>query len=143
MRQMCSRAVVMAMLAWCCAQDIKRKKINLAVILAFAILGIALRLAWNNASAVYLLSGMAPGAALLLLSWLTGGQVGAGDGALLMATGIYLGLEQNLAMFFAALAICAICALALLIFRKKSGKDTLPFVPFMLAGYIATLAGGR
>ena len=86
-----------------------------------------------------MLLGMSVGVALLFFSVLTGGKIGAGDGVLLIVTGIYLGLEQNLQLFFCGLLLCSMWALGLLILRKKTRKDSIPFVPFLLAAYMGML----
>ena len=94
---------------------------------------------WRVQSIENILLGMSVGVVLLMLSVLTGGRIGAGDAVLLIVTGIYLGLEQNLQLFFSGLLLCGMWALGLLILRKKSRKDSIPFVPFLLAAYMGML----
>lgn len=139
MQQMWNQAVVMGMLTLCTAEDIKKKQICLHPVLAFGILGIILHMLWRMQSIESLLLGMSVGVVLLLLSILTGGKVGAGDGVILIVTGIFLGAEQNLTLFFGGLLLCSIWALGALVLRKKSGKDSIPFVPFLLAAYMGML----
>lgn len=139
MQQMWSQAIVMGMLTLCSAQDIKKKQIRLNPVLLFGILGIILHMLWRMHSIENLLLGMSVGVALLFLSVLTGGKIGAGDAVLLIVTGIYLGVEQNLELFVCGLLLCSMWALGLLVLRKKSRKDSIPFVPFLLAAYIGML----
>ena len=139
MQQMWSQAVVMGMLTLCSAQDIKKKQIRLNMVLFFGILGILLHMLWRMQSIENLLLGMSVGVVLLFLSVLTGGRIGAGDAVLLIVTGIYLGLEQNLELFFCGLIMCSMCSLVLLVLRKKGRKDSVPFVPFLLAAYMGML----
>lgn len=139
MQQMWSRVVVMGMLALCSAEDIKKKRIRLNPLLAFGILGIFFHMLWRMQSIGDLLLGMTVGVVLLFLSVLTGGKIGMGDAVLLIVTGIYLGLRQNLELFFYGLIMCSMWALGLLILRKKSRKDSIPFVPFLLAAYMGML----
>lgn len=139
MQQMWSRVVVMGMLALCSAEDIKKKRIRLNPLLAFGILGIFFHMLWRMQSIGDLLLGMTVGVLLLFLSVLTGGKIGMGDAVLLIVTGIYLGLRQNLELFFYGLLMCSMWALGLLILRKKSRKDSIPFVPFLLAAYMGML----
>ena len=139
MQQMWSQAVVMGMLTLCSAQDIKKKQIRLNMVLFFGILGILLHMLWRMQSIENLLLGMSVGVVLLFLSVLTGGRIGAGDAVLLIVTGIYLGLEQNLELFFCGLFMCSMCSLVLLVLRKKGRKDSVPFVPFLLAAYMGML----
>ena len=139
MQQMWSQAVVMGMLTLCSAQDIKKKQIRLNMVLFFGILGILLHMLWRMQSIENLLLGMSVGVVLLFLSVLTGGRIGAGDAVLLIVTGIYLGLEQNLELFFCGLFMCSMCSLVLFVLRKKGRKDSVPFVPFLLAAYMGML----
>lgn len=139
MQQMWEQLAVMGMLAICTAQDIKKKQICLIPVLGFGILGIIFHMLWRVQSLENLLLGMSIGVALLLISILTGGKIGAGDAVLLIVTGIYLGLEQNLELFFCGLLLCGVWALGLLVLRKKSRKDRVPFMPFLLAAYMGML----
>ena len=139
MQQMWSQAVVMGMLTLCSAEDIKKKRVRLNPILFFGILGIFFHMLWRMRSIEDLLLGMSVGVALLVISMLTGGRIGAGDAVLLIVTGIYLGLEKNLELFFCGLLLCSMWALGLLILRKKSRKDSIPFVPFFLSSYMGML----
>lgn len=136
---MWNQAVVVSMLTLCSAEDMKRKQIRLNPVLLFGILGIFFHMLWRVQSIENILLGMSVGVVLLMLSVLTGGRIGAGDAVLLIVTGIYLGLEQNLQLFFSGLLLCGMWALGLLILRKKSRKDSIPFVPFLLAAYMGML----
>ena len=139
MQQMWSQAAVVSMLTLCSAEDIKRKQIRLNPVLLFGILGIFLHMLWRMLSIENVLLGMSVGVVLLIFSIVTGGRIGAGDAVLLIVTGIYLGFEQNLQLFFIGLLLCGIWALGLLVLRKKSRKDSIPFVPFLLASYMGML----
>ena len=139
MQQMWSQAVVMGMLTLCSAEDIKRKQIRLNPVLIFGILGIFLHMLFRMQSIENILLGMSVGVVLLFLSVLTGGRIGMGDAVLLIVTGIYLGLEKNLELFFCGLLLCSMWALGLMVLRKKNRKDSIPFVPFLLAAYMGML----
>lgn len=141
MWEMWSRIAVVGMLAICAAEDIRKKEIHLNLILAFGIVGVVFHMLWQMQTIENVLFGMGVGGALLLLSVLTGGKIGTGDGILLVVTGIYLGLEQNLELLVCSLFICAVYALCLLVLRKRSRKDTVAFVPFVLISYVCMLAG--
>ena len=88
MQQMWSQAVVMGMLTFCSADDIRKKQIRLNPILIFGILGIFFHMLWRMQSIEEVLLGMSVGVALLVISILIGGRVGAGDAVLLTVTGI-------------------------------------------------------
>lgn len=139
MQQMWNEAVVMSMLALCTAQDMKKRQIRLNFVLVFGILGVFFHMLWRMLSIGNILLGMSVGAALLLLSVLTKGGIGVGDALILIVTGIYLGLEKNLELFLFGLFLCSMWSLGLLVLRKKSRKDSIPFVPFLLAAYMGML----
>lgn len=139
MQQMWNQAAVMSMLTLCSAEDIKKKQIRLHPVLLFGILGIILHMLFRMQSIENMLLGMSVGVTLLVLSKLTGGRIGAGDAVLLIVTGIYLGFEQNMQLFFSGLLLSGIWALGVLVLKKKSRKDSIPFIPFLLAAYMGML----
>jgi leader peptidase (prepilin peptidase)/N-methyltransferase len=81
-----------------------------------------------------LLAGCSIGAALLGISRLTEGALGAGDGIFFVITGLYLGFWRNLLLLSSALFLCSMAGLACLIWEKGKGnncrKKTLPFLVF-------------
>ena len=78
-----------------------------------------------------------PGAFFLLMSYLTKGQIGRGDGIVLLAIGGLTGLGQCMLALSLALLIAAFTAGCLMVFRGSSRKARLPFVPFLTMGYLA------
>ncbi len=141
MWEMCSQVAVIGMLAICATEDLRKKQIHLNVVLAFGILGIVFHMLGQEQTIENIIFGMGVGGVLLLLSILTGGKIGIGDGVLLVVTGIYLGLEQNLMLFVGSLFICACYALFLLVLRRRKRNDTLAYAPFVLVSYVCMLAG--
>ncbi len=141
MQQMWSDLAMMGMLTLCSIQDISRKQIRLNPVLGFGILGVIFHVLWQQQTIGSILLGMLVGVGLLLLSLLTCGRIGMGDGVLLTVTGVYLGLRQNLTLFVWALFICGGWALLQLLLRRKRRQDEIPFVPFLLIAYVALLAG--
>lgn len=140
MQQMWNQAVVMGMLTLCTAQDIQKKEIRLNLVLFCGIIGVFFHMIWRLESIENVILGMSVGVTLLVVSLLTRGMIGMGDALLLIVTGIYLGLEQNLKLLFGGLFLCGMWALVVLLLRKKSRKDSIPFVPFLLAAYMGMLA---
>lgn len=139
MQQMWQQAAVVGMLAICSAEDIRKKKICVNLVLIYGIIGVFLHMIWQQYTIQNLLAGMAVGVLLLIFSVISGGKVGIGDGVILMVTGIYLGVKQNMELFFTGLLLCGVWAALLLIFHKKSRKDEIPFVPFLFAAYLGML----
>ncbi|MBQ8627784.1 MAG: prepilin peptidase [Agathobacter sp.] len=76
---------------------------------------------------------------LTVASALTGQGIGAGDIKLMSALALVGGVYLICGVLFYSVIICAIVAVILLIFRKKSLKEAVPFGPFILLGYVITI----
>lgn len=82
-------------------------------------------------------TAMIPGAAVLGLSFLTEGQIGTGDGLVLICLGFLLGCRRTLFILFIGLLLSSICSVVLLIRRKAGRKSRIPWMPFLFGGYTA------
>ena len=89
-----------------------------------------------------ILWGMLLGLALILVSLVTRGSVGVGDGILLAVTGVYLGGSKNLELFMMGLLLAALWSLGLVVVKKKKGKEEIAFVPFLLISYFLMILRG-
>ena len=85
------------------------------------------------------LFAMIPGTALFLIALITKQAVGYGDCALLLITGIFLGLELTMLLFLISLLFAGGFSILLLVLQKKGRKGELAFAPFLLAGYVSIL----
>ena len=88
---------------------------------------------------VDLCMGLLPGILCLGLGWITREAIGYGDGFLLCAMGMHLSFEDMIAITMMASFFAGIVGVLLIIFRKKKGKDQLPFVPFLLMATVMYL----
>lgn len=91
---------------------------------------------------VELLLGLLPGGVALLLSYVTGGKLGSGDGFVLLAVGIGTGLYQTVFIWGIALFLAAVTAMVLLALKKVRRKTELPFVPCIFWGYVLCQCSG-
>ena len=118
-------------------QDIRKREIVLLPTLLVLAAGVILQImavSTGKAETGPWPLALLPGAVLLLLSIAAAGTIGFGDGLAVCAAGIWCGPEQMLfALFFALLLVPA--AAAVLRLRKKRFRE-LPFLPFLLAGYV-------
>ena len=73
---------------------------------------------------------------ILACSILTRGQVGMGDGWLLMALGCMMRMESYIQMACIGMLLAAACSGVLLLVVRKSRKAEIPLVPFLLLGYV-------
>lgn len=129
-------AVLLIFLAVAAYWDCKEKQIGLNIVLAGAVTGIVLQMAAREARVSDILSGVCVGLLMLFLSWMTRESVGAGDGLILMVSGIFLGFWKNISMFMTALVMTGMVGLFLIAVKKKGRNYRLPFVPFLLAAYL-------
>ena len=136
---MIQQAAALGLLAMASAQDIKRKQIEIIPPIVFSIIAIILHIFIGRESIGNLLLGMAIGLIMLILSVVSQGKVGSGDGIILMVTGLFLGAKQNLELLVTGLIFCAIWALILIVVRGKKGNYEIPFIPFLLAAYLVML----
>ncbi len=132
---MIQSCTLLGMLGWCSVEDIRRKKVLIYPILGFGIIGIVMRMYFQNISIYEMLAGVAIGGVLLVLSIWTK-QMGTGDALVLMVSGIYLGFWENARLFFHGLFLCGVWSLVLLLIRKKRGKDEIAFMPFLFLAYL-------
>ena len=89
-----------------------------------------------------LLLGCLVGIVLLLIARLSREAIGYGDALMIIATGVFLGIVDNVLLILCSITAAALCSLVLLIFKINKKQDAIPFVPFMLCGYIVLLAAG-
>lgn len=91
----------------------------------------------------YIVSGIisAAGCAVLLsiAAMLTKGGIGAGDIKLLSALGLLCGVYTVSETLCISMALCALVGITALIARKKTLQETLPFGPFILAGFVVSV----
>lgn len=139
MLEIIMKLIMGAMLFLCSIQDIRYKRIRIWVVVLCAILmSICIPFLTSN-SMMDRVGGSFVGGGVVLLSILTRGKIGMGDGIILCATGIGLGLWVNLELFAYALFLAAIVSIVLLVLRLVNRKHSIPFVPFLFLSYIGII----
>lgn len=136
------KVIVLGLLGLCSLEDVRHKRLTIVYILMFGIGGLVLHLFAPVCSIYSILCGMLLGIAMILVSFITRGNVGIGDGMLLLVTGVYLGGYGNLQLLMTGLLLAALWALGLLMLKKKKGKDEIAFAPFLLLSYFVLLFRG-
>lgn len=129
------------MLLVCGLQDIKMKKFYSWMPLLGGIL-IGICLPFSSAITITdRLLGSLVGLGVILISLITRGKIGMGDGIILCITGISLGLWNNLELFLTALLLSAIISILLLATKRADRKKTIPFVPFIFIAFVIERIG--
>lgn len=118
--------------AW---QDWKKKQIFLWSVGIYIVGGIIFAILHNRAWQEFILADMM-GIVLLLFSMGTENSLGLGDVWVIFALGCMLENELYILTLLLALLFSAFFSAGMLIL-KKAGKETeIPFVPFLLLGYL-------
>lgn len=110
--------------------------------------GAALQLAINffthqipyiDAAAGFLTGGLT----LLLIAIISRGGMGGGDIKLAAVIGLFLGWQQVITAFFVASVIASAVSVTLIVLKRKTRKDHIPFGPFLAAGALVSLLWAR
>ena len=120
--------------------DARSRRISLIAAGVTAACGLCWRLAEGSLLSWNVLLGLLPGVLWLLLAKATKESVGYGDAWVLLAAGIVLGGEDMFFMCTAAIFLAGVIALILLVFFHKSKKYQMPFLPFLMVGYLCVCA---
>ena len=123
---------VAALLAGNCLQDIRKREILLLPTLLTGIAGIHFHFSEGRISSIAL--SLLPGILLLLCSLVTRGAIGGGDAVLTAAVGAWTGFSEITVTVLLALALVPVAAGLFRAVGKR--RKELPFVPFILAGWL-------
>ncbi len=126
------------LLGICTYSDLKNREIDVSLLILFALLSVAYRgaygLWWQGFFELFL--RLVPGALLLIIHMIKRSWLGPGDVFLVAVCGYMLGAETIFRTVLLAFVFSGVCGLLLLLTRKMRGKDTIPFIPFLLAGFL-------
>lgn len=134
MKEIC----VLAFLGWNTWTDIRKKQVSLLTVWIFALAGIIFAAARKDISWQYFLP-VGVGCFFIALSLITKGAVGMGDGWLLAALGTMLNAEEFVRVLLMGMLCCGVWAGILLFVLRKGRNTEIPFVPFLMLGYIGGL----
>lgn len=122
--------------------DIRKREIPIALVIVFVIASLPLN-KWSEQFSWFEVSlGAFVGVVLLFISKFTAESIGYGDGLVVMAMGLYVGIWQNLSVLFWGLFFASIFSIIVVNVKKRSWKSKIPFVPFLLISYVLNLVIG-
>ncbi len=121
-------------------EDIKKKRIMTAPLLAAAIAGLLLHVLFLRISIWNVTGGIAVGAVMYFISVLSGEKIGKGDAMMIAVTGIFLGFWGNIIVLWTAMFFSLIAGAVAVLFFKKGRHYELPFIPFMFISYAMHVA---
>lgn len=134
LREMCVLGFI-GLNAWL---DVKKQQISLLSAGVLVSAGIFWRISCGISAWQYFLSA-GIGIFFLCISFLTRGEMGTGDGILIFALGSVLEPDELMLILILGMAACAGYAGLLFTVFHKSGKMKIPFIPFLLLGYVGGL----
>lgn len=123
----------------CSVMDIRKRTVSLIPAWLFLAVGVVWQIAFQQTEVWELFLSLVPGAALIGIAWLTGEKIGYGDGWIVMAAGIWTGALDIFLILTGGMMLCGLYSGILLSLRKIRRNDTLPFLPFLLAGCIGRI----
>lgn len=118
-------------------QDYRKKVVPLWQLLFLIAIAIISVLLFHYCSLEAAVLGGCVGLFLIIVSKLTA-TIGMGDGLLVIATGIILGLRLCLYMIFIAF-IMAICCFGILLIVRRLSTKSIPFIPFISMSFFIVL----
>ena len=134
-----SRTILLLGLGWAALEDLRTGKVHTVLIASLFVSGLTLNLLSGVADIRDLLLGSCLGLGLVLVSLLSGQAIGMGDGLMFIASGASLGLTDNLWLLLISLTLSSAASIILMITLKYKGRNKIPFITFMLTGYICLL----
>lgn len=121
------------------AGDFVTKKVSLIVIGIWGILGIILQFYMGDLFCSARIIAILPSIVLFVLARASGEKIGYGDAWTILVMGIYLDVENLIAVGMIAITLSGLAALILICICKKKRDYEMPFIPFVFAGYVAEL----
>lgn len=112
------------------------------ILLAVALLG-SLAINYNHFGSI-ILGGLVSGGVIALLVFISKGKwMGDGDIKIALAIGLFLTFPVAIFSVFASFITGAVLGSILIILKRKTGKDQLPFTPFLMLGLIISMLWGQ
>jgi len=123
-------------------RDIQTRRISAYALSFGAVLSIVYQIFLGKMDVWLVTGGVITGALFLILSKITQEGMGYGDSILILILGIYLGFHQLIFVLSSAFFLLLCVSIPALWSRKMSRKYTLPFLPFLMGGYVCFLIMG-
>jgi len=116
--------------------DYRTRSIRVMEIIVFAIIGIIMNIVAPRYTVLSVAGGVGVGVVMLAFSILSKEKIGKGDALIVMVSGLYLGFMNTLVLVWFSSILAAIFGLITLRKYDNYREAELPFVPFILIGYM-------
>lgn len=134
--------ILSGMLGLYSIEDIRKRAITAKYLVLFGMAGVVLNLYRGDISVFNMFCGVVLGLFIVLISLVTRGSVGLGDGLLFIITGIFLGGTLNLELLTISLVYASLFSLGMIALGRKKKNQEIPFIPFVFVGYVTIVLGG-
>lgn len=84
----------------------------------------------------FYVTGILIGVLLLLIGRFCEGCIGTADGIMIAVIGGIIGYQDTLLLLMNAILMAAVFSILLIIVKKARRRTVIPFLPFMLLGYL-------
>lgn len=123
--------------------DIRGKKLPAGMLLLDVLTGGILmavnrEINWQKDGYLYVV-GILIGVILLLIGRFCGGCIGTADGIMTAVIGGVIGYHDTLLLLMNAILAAAVFSIVLIVIKKAGRGTTIPFIPFLLLGYLIIL----
>ena len=117
-------------------KDIKNREIPLLLLASGIIFAPLFIMSDDRDGIIRYVTGMIPGIVFMIISFASRGQLGQADAGVLICLGLCIGINGAIAVISVSLTLIAFTAMIMLLTGKFNRKSTLPYIPFVLLGYI-------
>lgn len=131
-----SRMVCLGILTGISVTDIRIRKIPMAVLIIGNAGAALFQIIFRTEDLMVIAGGMGIGLFFFLVSKITEESIGYGDCFGILGLGIYLGLWKLLEVLAGTFFLLLSGSIIVLCKKRMSKKCTLPFFPFLAAGYL-------
>jgi leader peptidase (prepilin peptidase)/N-methyltransferase len=118
------------------AEDLIRKEISLIPVGTMAAIGALCSVLAGEWTEIYVLLQFVPGILVLIFAKMSREYIGYGDGWVLLSLGCFLSVDRLVALCMVSLTCAGIVALFMLLVMRRERRTQIPFVPFLLIGYV-------
>ncbi|XCP85448.1 prepilin peptidase [Roseburia hominis] len=132
-------AVFLVMLAVGAFWDVRSRKVPVVYLIFFTLAVVLYQMIWFRQRWMLWVLGMSVGVCFLMLSRLSGEGISYGDSWMILNLGMLLGIWKVFAVLAGAFVLMLVAALIGVKIRKWGRKTRIPFLPFLLAGYVGAL----
>lgn len=131
--------VLLIVLLVCSIEDLIFKKLRIwELVVGTIVLFVGIVFA-GNIEIRGLFPGIVLSALFFLVSWMLKGNLGWGDSWVIGMMGLGLDFQSFVLALGMAFLLAAVVSGIMIFWKKSSRKATLPFVPFLLAGFLMQL----